>query len=170
MFLGSVVLVCLVLLVLALLVLKLFGKGATQQWPFYVRQLQSPPEQVFYFRLIEALPGFVVLAQVQLSRILGVKKGFRFSEWNNRINRMSVDFVVCSKDFKPVAAIELDDRTHLRQDRIKADQKKDKALRDAGLPIFRWNVSEMPSVEDISSKFDFLVREAIQRDLSKRRK
>lgn len=169
MFLGSLVLLCLVLVVLLPVIRKFFGKGFTQQWPFYVRQLQSPPEQVFYFRLADALPGFFVLAQVQLSRILGVKKGFRFSEWNNRINRMSVDFVVCSKDFRPVAVIELDDRTHLRHDRVRADQKKDKALKDAGLPIFRWNVAQMPSVEEISNKFDFLIQEAIQRDLSKRR-
>jgi len=38
----------------------------------------------------------MVLAQVQLSRVLGVKKGFNPREWNNRINRMSYDFVVCS--------------------------------------------------------------------------
>lgn len=36
---------------------------------------------------------------------------------HNRINRMSVDFVVCNKDPGIVAVIELADATHQRKDR-----------------------------------------------------
>ena len=64
-------------------------------WPFYAKKVLSPPEQVLYFRLVQALPNHVVLAQVQLSRLLGVKKGHNYQAWFNRINRMSADFVVC---------------------------------------------------------------------------
>ena len=56
------------------------------------------PDQVLYHRLVKALPEHIVLAQVQVSRVLGVKKGFDFRAWNNRINRLSYDFVVCAKD------------------------------------------------------------------------
>jgi len=52
---------------------------------------------VLYFRLVRALPESVVLAQVQLSRFLGVKKGSDYQSWLNRINQMSADFVVCAK-------------------------------------------------------------------------
>jgi len=45
------------------------------------------------------------LAQVQVSRVLGVKSGHKFHEWNNRINRLSYDFVVCAKDASVLAAI-----------------------------------------------------------------
>ncbi len=45
-------------------------------WPFYAKKPLSEPEQVLYYRLVEAMPECMVLAQVQLSRILGVKKGF----------------------------------------------------------------------------------------------
>src|SRR4051812_4207647 len=58
---------------------------------------EEAPEQVLYHRLVAALPGEIVLAQVQLSRVLGVKKGFNFNAWHNRINRLSYDFVVCGK-------------------------------------------------------------------------
>jgi hypothetical protein len=69
----------------------------TADWPFYVRRLMSQPEQVLYHRLVRALPEHIVMAQVQVSRVLGVKKGFNFYEWNNRIDRLSYDFVVCAK-------------------------------------------------------------------------
>ncbi|UOO89261.1 DUF2726 domain-containing protein [Vitreoscilla massiliensis] len=118
-------------------------------WPFYSKRPLSRPEQVMYFRLIEALPDFVVLPQVGLSRFLGVKKGNNFGQWFNRINRMSVDFLVCSKDFKIISAIELDDSTHNDENRKIADAKKDKALDSAGVQIIRWQVTNLPDVENI---------------------
>jgi hypothetical protein len=44
-------------------------------WPYFAKKPLTPPEQVLYFRLLNALPDHMVLAQVQLSRMLGVKKG-----------------------------------------------------------------------------------------------
>jgi hypothetical protein len=123
-----------------------FGAG---EWPFYLRKLMSQPEQVLYHRLVRALPDHIVLAQVQVSRVLGVKKGFNFNEWNNRINRLSYDFVVCAKDSTVIAAIELDDKTHEREARILTDGKKDKATADAGVRLVRWNVRALPSEETI---------------------
>ncbi len=114
-------------------------------WPFYARKLMSQPEQVLYHRLVRALPDHIVLAQVQVSRVLGVRKGSRFHEWNNRINRLSYDFVVCSKDSSVFAAIELDDKSHEAELRVLADAKKDKATQDAGIRIIRWSVSAIPS-------------------------
>ena len=89
-------------------------KGNDGPWPFYAKKLLSQPEQVLYQRLVSALPDHVVLAQPQLSRVLGVKKGFKLNEWNNKISQMSLDFLVCQKHTSAVAAIELDDRTHSR--------------------------------------------------------
>jgi hypothetical protein len=90
-----------------------------------------------------------VLAQVQVSRVLGVKKGANFHEWNNRINRLSYDFVVCNKDSTVVAAVELDDKTHEQADRRTTDEKKNKATADAGLRLVRWHVRSIPSEESI---------------------
>lgn len=109
----------------------------------------SAPEQVLYWRLVEALPGHVVLAQVQLSRVLGVAEGASVQPWNNRINRMSYDFVVCTKDVQPICAIELDDASHNRKSRREADAKKDRATAAAGLRLVRWQVNQMPDVSAI---------------------
>lgn len=128
------------------------GKGA-EAWPFYAKKPLSQPEQVLYHRLVAALPECMVLAQVQLSRVLGVKKGFRFHEWNNRINRMSLDFLVCLKDSSIVAAIELDEKSHERAARMEADAKKEKALAAAGITLVRWHVSAMPDEATIRKVF-----------------
>ena len=118
-------------------------------WPFSMRRPLSDPEQVLYFRLCEALPDHIVLAQVGLSRFIAVRRGHDARAWHNRINRMSVDFLVCSRDASVVAAIELDDTSHRQIDRVLADDKKEKALDAAGVRLIRWNVNAMPDAAAI---------------------
>jgi very-short-patch-repair endonuclease len=81
------------------------------------------------------------------------QKGFNFHEWNNRINRMSLDFLVCLKDSTVVAAVELDDKTHERASRVEADAKKEKALSAAGIALVRWNVAALPDENAIRQAF-----------------
>jgi very-short-patch-repair endonuclease len=150
----SIVLAIAVIVVLALSA-KLNSKSRNDYydvaWPFYAKKPLSQPEQVLYFRLVEALPDHIILAQVQLSQLLGVKKGNNYQAWFNRINRMSADFVVCNKDSSIVAVIELDDSTHQREDRLTADAKKDKALSSAGIRVIRWQVKAIPDIATIQS-------------------
>ena len=148
-------LVVLAVLAVAFVVLKRRASSGDGDapWPFYAKKPLSQPEQVLYHRLVAAMPECIVLAQVQLSQVLGVKKGFNFHEWNNRINRMSLDFLVCLKDSTIVAAVELDDKTHEKASRVEADAKKEKALSAAGVALVRWNVSALPDENAIRLAF-----------------
>jgi hypothetical protein len=140
------------LLPAALALLRARGRSTSDAqgaWPFHVRKPMTSPEQVLYFRLLQALPAHIVLAQVQLSRFLGVTKGQPSRPWLNRIDRLSVDFLVLDKDASVVAAIELDDKSHERPDRREADSRKDRALAAAGVPLLRWNVARMPGRDEI---------------------
>lgn len=149
--------ILLLAIVIAIFVLMAYLKAKGQRgrgdegWPVYARKPMSRPEQVLYFRLVEALPEHIVLAQVQLSRIVGVRKCKNRQAWFNRINRMSVDFVVCNKDSSIVAVIELDDATHQRESRQRADAKKEKALASADIRLVRWQVQAMPDVAVIQA-------------------
>jgi very-short-patch-repair endonuclease len=140
-----------VVVVLAILKAKAQGGAGNEEWPFYAKKPLSQPEQILYFRLVQALPAHIILAQVQLSRLLGVKKGNNFQAWSNRINRMSADFVVCNKDSSIVTVIELDDATHQTKDRQAADAKKDKALGSAGVQVVRWQAKTLPDISTIQS-------------------
>lgn len=120
------------------------GQWKDEAWPFYAKQLLSQPEQILFHRLVKALPEHIILAQVQVSQVLGVHKGFNFYEWNNRINRLSYDFVVCNKDGSVLAVIELDDKSHESKERVEADKRKDRATGAAGIRMVRWNVKAIP--------------------------
>ncbi len=126
-------------------------------WPYVARELMTAPERELYRRLQQALPDYLIFSQVQLSRIIDVAPEAQKQAWLNRINRMSVDFVICATDgAKILAAIELDDSSHDQAERIKADSKKDKALQSAGVPIIRWPVKGMPQPQQLRA--DFLKR------------
>lgn len=137
--------VCVIIIVLLGMFATMFmNKNKNNIWPYYSKKPLSEPELILYHRLIKAMPDNIILAQVQLSRVLGVKKGFNNNEWNNKINRMSLDFLICNNDSSIIAAIELDDKSHEKENRIKADTKKNKALEAANIKLIRLNVKSMP--------------------------
>ena len=164
------------LIVLALVAVVIVKKrgltgGAEGSWPFYAKRPLTQPEQVLYHRLVKFLPEHIVLAQVQVSRILGVKKGFKFHEWNNRINRLSYDFVVCSKDSTVLAAIELDDKSHETTDRAETDKKKERATAAAGGSYQRLRPtnkvrSRLPRSEPVVGRARVTCRSLAQKTLS----
>jgi very-short-patch-repair endonuclease len=119
-------------------------------WPFFAKKPLTQPEQVLY-RLVRALPDSIVLAQVQLSRFLGVKEVSDYQSWLNRISQMSADFVVCAKDATVLAVIELDDASHQTDRRKATDEKKTRALKAAGVKLVRWHVRELPDDPTIRS-------------------
>jgi very-short-patch-repair endonuclease len=151
----SLIVVLLLLAVVALVILKkrFLLSGGDGPWPFYAKRPLTQPEQILYHRLVKSLPEHIVLAQVQVSRVLGVKKGFKFNEWNNRINRLSYDFVVCAKDSTVLAAIELDDKSHEAASRVETDRKKEKATSSAGVRLIRWHVKALPDQAAIQAAF-----------------
>lgn len=72
------------------------GGKRTERWPFYVKKPFTQPEQILYNRLIKALSENIALAQIQVSRVFGVHRRSNFMDWNNRVNRMRCDFVICA--------------------------------------------------------------------------
>lgn len=149
--------------VLALIaaLLKLLGKRANGIAPsdapevpgarYVVRSsVLSPGERALWPVLNEALrvlaaernlPVPLVLPSVRLAEVLEVDKASMTNRSRsvtafNRIQSKQVDFVVCRPvDTRPMLIVELDDRTHQRQDRRERDAFVDTACAAAGLPI-----------------------------------
>ena len=126
----------------------LFTKGravGAHHWPVFPKTVLSPIEQKLYQRLVRAFPEHVVLAQVAFSQLVGVKKGENFTAIWNRYNRLTADFVLCTKDFRTVAVLELDDRSHDSPARQDADRRKAAICEAAGLALHRLNVNPLPN-------------------------
>jgi very-short-patch-repair endonuclease len=119
-------------------------------WPLESEgTLLTDTELVLYRRLVQAAPEHIVLSQVQLQQMIRFRRGARRQSIANRINQLCVDFLIVEPDTSIVAAIELDDASHFREDRRWADARKTHALRSAGIPLLRWNVRQLPTVRAI---------------------
>lgn len=153
-----------VLLVAVVLVLAALGRLTRRRvgrlevpWPLESkRALLTAPEQVLYRRLVQALPHHIVLAQVQLLQMVRFKRRSPPYAVLNKMSRLSVDFVILTPDTRVVAAIELDDASHLHQHRQSADARKAHALKSAGIPLIRWSVREIPDAMAISAAIESL--------------
>lgn len=92
----------------------------------------TPREQSMFFRLIQAFPGHIVLAQVSLGALLRS----RDQATRNRFIQKMADFVVCTKSFEVIAVIELDDASH--KGRQGADTARDELLAAAHIRTLRY--------------------------------
>ena len=136
-----------ILAVLAAVAAKLKPRDGlfAKPWPLEAKpQLLTERERALFQRLVQSLPNHIVLAQVQLLQVLNFKRGQRSYAIQNRISQLSLDFLILNPDTSIVAAVELDDATHTRQDRRQADARKDHALKSAGVPLIRWNAKSLP--------------------------
>jgi len=114
--------------------------------------LMSRAEHEFFDILVEVVGNqYHVFPQIHLSTILDNKVvGQNWRGAFRHIDEKSVDFVICDKAYiKPILAIELDDRTHEREDRKGRDGEVERILNESGLALLRFGNNGSFNKEEI---------------------
>lgn len=116
----------------------------------------SMPERIMYQRLREALPDKLIFAQVSVNRLIDSRAevgSFKSVDYSlfGKINGKSFDFVICDENTVPLVAVELDDSSHQRADRKKADAQKNEACEQAGIRLVRFKVTQMPATTELAN-------------------
>ena len=113
------------------------------------KPLLSEWERVTLRALRAELPaGFHACPQVRLVDMLSIQGSDR-SEGRVTFNRLaskSVDFAVVDGSGRVAVVVELDDRTHGREDRIARDKTVSEALGQAGIPLARFKPGQRVDV------------------------
>lgn len=121
--------------------------------PYLSKKPLTATEAIFYRTLVQALPEYIVLVQVQISSFLKVDqtqiKRQDYYRWFNPIAQQSVDYLICTREFSVIAAVELDDKSHEKSEAIARDTKKTKNLEAAKIPLIRWHAEAMPELDTI---------------------
>lgn len=100
----------------------------------------TKPEHELFDVLMSAVgDSYLIFAQVHLPTLLDNKVvGQNWRGAFRHISEKSVDFVLCDKAYiSPKLAIELDDKSHERPDRIERDEEVERILGEAGIPLLR---------------------------------
>ncbi|WP_227662928.1 DUF2726 domain-containing protein [Marinobacter daqiaonensis] len=114
-------------------------------------------EGSFYQVLELALPEgrYRLFGKVRVEDLISVKRGLDRQTWQssrNRIKSRHIDIVVVErKTFKPVWAIELDDKSHNSTRRKERDLFLDNAFDAAGLPLLRFKTKRSYTRSDIQA-------------------
>ncbi len=137
-------LILILLAIIVLIVSILLKKNKTslpKSYPYKpVKSLLTPTERSFLGVLDSAAGSdYRIFSKVRLADVIAVKSGLSKSARQsalNRINRKHIDFLICNPaDLSILCAIELDDRSHNREDRKERDQFIDKVFDAADIPI-----------------------------------
>lgn len=135
----------------------------------YIKEpfLLSPAERLF-FGALEQSAGetYRIFSKVRVADIVGVKKGIERKVWQSAFNRISskhFDFVLVNpEDFSVVAAIELDDKSHKRTDRMDRDDFLDNVCKAANLKIIRFEARSSYSTNEIRQKIEMALNKGLR--------
>jgi hypothetical protein len=114
-------------------------------WPPQATRVLSKPELSTLATLVQALPEYIVLAQVPLSRFINVPKRNSYADWLRRVGYQCVDFLICDMSAQVVAVVELQplqvsERSRKRHERIA------RTLKAAQIPFHTWRETGLPSI------------------------
>lgn len=103
--------------------------------------------QALYLRLRVALPQYLVFANTSLAVFIQTQGGTRLGAYLRQaeLTAHTTDFLICSGDFRVVAAIDLDD---ISKNHAASDQST-RLLREASIPVLHWTTANLPTVRDI---------------------
>jgi len=131
-------------------------KTVDQPLPYGKRDhFLSAAEISFYHVLKRVLDAgqHSLLCKVRLADLFYVKRPHENRGAMNKINRKHVDFVICRADtMEPMLCIELDDKSHRRQDRRDRDNFVDAVFEAAGLPLLHIPAARGYVPADVAAK------------------
>ena len=131
-------------------------------FPYRIRDdFLSPAERSFYHVLGRvAGPRFLICPKVSLADLFYVKSGNpqEYRIYTNKIDRKHVDFVLCDpQTLTPIAGIELDDKSHEREDRKQRDDFVEGVFTAAGLKLLRVRVQHGYSPQELAAMIETLL-------------
>lgn len=158
--LDSLVLPAAVLLLLYLLALRLRQhkpgrQGASREaldtvagWPPEAARVLTISERQAYDLLRRALPGYLVLAQVPLSRFIRVPSRHSYTDWLQRVGSLSADLLLCDAGSRVLAVVDI--RSSQESERARRrHERMARVLRKAGLQVLTWREDALPSAAEV---------------------
>ena len=140
-------------------VLGLFGARSKKavneplgRLPYRLRDdFLSPGELAFYRVLLQSVDTDVaILPKVNLADLFFVSEAGNSASHRNRIDRKHVDFLLCEAfTMRPLAGIELDDRSHQSPRRQERDRFVESVFETASLPLVRVPLRSSYSVPEL---------------------
>ena len=117
-------------------------------WPPEAARVLTVDERQAYDLLRRAMPGFLVLAQVPLSRFLRVPSRHSYSDWLQRVGSLSADLLLCDAGSRVLAVVDIravDESARSRR----RHERMARVLGAAGIRVHTWREGQLPAVAEV---------------------
>jgi hypothetical protein len=121
-------------------------------WPPEAARVLTATENQAFDLLKRAMPGFLVLAQVPLSRFLRVPARQSHAEWMHRVGSLSADLLVCNGGSRVLAVIDIRPADQTERSR-RRHERMARVLKAAGIEVQVWSEDRLPSASEVRSLF-----------------
>jgi len=119
-------------------------------WPPEAARILSVSERQAFDLLKRALPGFMVLAQVPLSRFVRVPMRHSYNDWLQRVGQLSADLVICDVGSRVLAVVDIRSAEESPRSRKRHDRMA-RVLKAAGIRVHAWREGDLPSASEVRS-------------------
>jgi hypothetical protein len=157
---ASFALPAMALLLLTWLVMRLrqrrsAGRSAAREpldtvagWPPEAARVLTISERQAYDLLRRSMPGFLVLAQVPLSRFIRVPSRHSYSDWLQRVGSLNADLLFCDAGSRVLAVVDI--RSAQESDRARRrHERMTRVLRKAGVHVLTWREDDLPTAAEV---------------------
>jgi hypothetical protein len=117
-------------------------------WEPHATRILSNHERMAYAVLVKALPEYMVLAQVPLSRFLRVPTRYSYAEWLKRVGSLSADLVVCDRSSEVVAVVEVRSQRESQRGQHRHERMQ-RVLRAARIKLLVWSEGDLPTPSSV---------------------
>ena len=117
-------------------------------WPPEAARILNVTERQGYELLRRSLPGFMVLAQVPLSRFVRVPMRHSYADWLQRVGQLSADLVVCDVGSRVLAVIDIRSAEETARSR-RRHERMTRVLKAAGIRVYTWREGDLPSMGEV---------------------
>lgn len=148
-------LIILFLLVIVFLILLILLLNKREKFPYVKKELLSKSEKEFYYELYKyaCQKDYLVFTKVRLADFCEVdtEKLFKdkYMKYFAKIRAKHVDFLLCDKNLKILAAIELDDKSHNYKAAKENDEFKNKLYKTIDIKLVRVKISKSYDIEKL---------------------
>jgi hypothetical protein len=117
-------------------------------WPPEAARVLTINERQAYDLLRRAMPGFLVLAQVPLSRFIRVPSRHSYTDWLQRVGSLSADLLFCDAGSRVLAVVDI--RAAQESDRARRrHERMTRVLRKAGVHVLTWREDDLPTPVEV---------------------
>ncbi len=128
-------------------------------WPPEAARVLTTTERQAYDLLQRAMPGYVVLGQVPLSRFIRVPSRHSYSDWLQRVGSLSADLLLCDAGSRVLAVVDIRPSTESDRSR-RRHERMARVMRAARIHVHVWREGALPSAAEIRTAMAHVSAEA----------